>query len=241
MRLTLLILACLNLPLGLAGEAKTLRIGIADSWSMPFYQQLEGQNAEGIVVELDLLLGKHLQRPVELILTPRNRMPLRLLSGQIDVICYQSPEWFGADAAKFTWSVPLISQRDVIATTALVNSELPIPHGSKLGAVLGYAYPALTNAFAQGQWVRDDARRQELTLRKLIIGRYDYALSNELSLAWINRAQPAGKKLHVIEYLPAAQVGCMVDPKGRDSQQILQALKEIKSSGRIDEILSHYR
>lgn len=241
MRLILLILACLNLPSGLAGEAKTLRIGIADSWSMPFYQQLEGQGAEGIVAELNLQLGKQMQRPVELILTPRNRMPLRLLSGQVDVICYQSPAWFGTDVAKFAWSVPLINQRDVIASTVQSNSQLPIPQGTRLGAVLGYAYPALTSAFAQGQWIRDDARRQELTLRKLIVGRYDYALSNELSLAWVNRAQPAGEKLRVIQYLPAAQIGCMVDPKGPDSQQILKALEEIKSGGIIDEILSHYR
>lgn len=208
---------------------------------MPFYQQLDGQAAEGIVAELDQELGKQLQRPIELILTPRNRMPLRLLSGQVDVICYLSPAWLGADATKFEWSVPLINQRDVIATTAHVNSERAIPQGTRLGAVLGYVYPVLNSAFAQGQWIRDDARRQELTLRKLMIGRYDYALSNELSLAWLNRSQPAGEKLQVIEYLPATPVGCMVNPKHRDSQKILRALEELKNDGRIDEILSHYR
>ncbi|MBX9755875.1 MAG: hypothetical protein K2X80_14055 [Pseudomonadaceae bacterium] len=61
------------------------------------------------------------------------------------------------------------------------------------------------------------------------------------SLLWVNRAQPLWKKLRLLEYLPAAQVGCMIDRKGSDSQQILQTLEEIKSSGRIDEILSHYR
>jgi polar amino acid transport system substrate-binding protein len=65
--------------------------------------------------------------------------------------------------------------------------------------VLGYFYPALNSAFVQGIWIRDDARRQELTLRKLIVGRYDYALSNELSLAWVNRARPAEQKMRIIQ------------------------------------------
>ncbi|MNY03019.1 Bacterial extracellular solute-binding protein, family 3 [compost metagenome] len=114
--------------------------------------------------------------------------------------------------------------------------------GETIGTVLGFAYPSLDPWFASGHLRRDDARTQELALAKLQARRYDYAISNELTLQWFNRQQPSGDKLQPLQEVAADLVACIVrDEADVPTMPLLRALVQMKQAGEFEQILARYR
>ncbi|MDH4607284.1 transporter substrate-binding domain-containing protein [Pseudomonas sp. BN102] len=227
---------------GMAASA-TLRFSAVDSWAMPLAEFKDNRLVGGIIHDLIQGLAQRLDMPAEIQVLPRNRVELALKQGEIDVRCYISPRWI-ANSEEYLWSVPFIHQRDLIV--ARQGSEgVSGPDalsGQSIGTVLGYTYPRLQQQFDRGAVQRDDARNQELVLQKLLAGRYQYALSNELALAWFNLDLPDSDQLIGVATLDEEPVSCLVrnDP-ALPAQRILQTLLQMKESGEIDEILARYR
>ncbi|MDH4554932.1 amino acid ABC transporter substrate-binding protein [Pseudomonas sp. BN417] len=229
-------------PAGIAAPA-ALRFSAVDSWAMPLAEFKENRLVGGIIHDLILSLAQRLDMPAQILVLPRNRVELALKQGEIDVRCYISPKWI-ANGEEYLWSVPFIRQRDLIV--ARQGSEgISGPDalsGQSIGTVLGYTYPRLQQQFERGAVQRDDARNQQLVLQKLLAGRYQYALSNELALAWFNRDLPDSDQLIGVATLDEEPVSCLVrnDPD-LPAQRILHTLLQMKESGEIDEILARYR
>lgn len=229
-------------PAGIAAPA-ALRFSAVDSWAMPLAEFRENRLVGGIIHDLILRLAHRLEMPAQILVLPRNRVELALKQGEIDVRCYISPRWI-ANGEEYLWSVPFIHQRDLIVARQ-GSASVPGPDalsGQTIGTVLGYAYPRLQQLFDRGALQRDDARNQELVLQKLLAGRYQYALSNELALAWFNRDLPDSDHLVGVATLDEEPVSCLVrnDP-ALPTQRILRALSQMKESGEIDAILARYR
>lgn len=227
---------------GMAASA-TLRFSAVDSWAMPLAEFKDNRLVGGIIHDLIQGLAQRLDMPAEIQVLPRNRVELALKQGEIDVRCYISPKWID-NSEEYLWSVPFIRQRDLIV--ARQGSEgISGPDalsGQSIGTVLGYTYPRLQQQFDRGAVQRDDARNQELVLQKLLAGRYQYALSNELALAWFNRDLPDSDQLIGVATLDEEPVSCLVrnDPD-LPAQRILHTLLQMKESGEIDDILTRYR
>ncbi|WP_271411664.1 substrate-binding periplasmic protein [Pseudomonas sp. Q1-7] len=226
-----------------AAASTTLRFSAVDSWAMPLAEFEENRLVGGIVHELIERLAQRLGVIAQIQVLSRNRVALALQQGEIDVRCYISPKWI-SDGDDYLWSVPVLSQRDLIV--ARQGSEpLSSPDaisGGNIGTVLGYTYPRLQHLFDRGSLQRDEARNQQLVLQKLLVGRYRYALSNELALDWFNRSLPNESRLIDVGVLDEEPVSCLVrnDP-ALPTQQILRALVQMKESGEIEEILARYR
>lgn len=88
---------------------------------------------------------------------------------------------------------------------------------------------------------REDSRSQQLALLKLQIGRYQHAVSNELSLQWFNQRLPAEQRLQAQAVLEEQALGCMVrnDP-AIPTQGVLRALVRMKQSGAVEQIVRRY-
>ncbi|MDE3739671.1 transporter substrate-binding domain-containing protein [Pseudomonas resinovorans] len=220
-----------------------LRFSAVDSWAMPLAEFEDNRLVGGIIHDVIERLVQRLDVPAQIQVLPRNRVELALSQGEIDVRCYISPKWI-THSDNFLWSVPFIHQRDLIVARR-GSPRLTSPDelsGLSVGTVLGYTYPRLQHLIDRGALHRDEGRNQELVLQKLLAGRYQFAVSNELALNWFNRDLPDSDRLENVATLEEEPVSCLVrnDP-ALPTQRILRTLLQMKESGEIEGILARYR
>ena len=243
MRLLPFAVLCLLSLAATAQEQRPLRFSVTEGWAMPMILIEDGRATSGVLYDLQMRLAEKVGRRAELLVMPRLRVQRLMARGEIDVRCYVNPGWLSEPHHQYIWSVPFMVQRDLIVgrndEADISLAQLP---SQRLGTVLGYSYPRLDPLFASGQLQREDARTQELVLEKLEAGRYRYAVSNELALAWFNRDLPEDKRLLALAELSADALSCLVrDAPDVPTQALLQALVQMKQDGEFDAILSRYR
>lgn len=237
--LTLLLLSLSHVTL--AAE-RPIRFSINESWGMPLVRIEQGRAVEGILVDLQQRMAAKLGRTAEFLIIPRLRVQQALDSGEVDVRCYVSPNWVNGYHSHHIWSLPFMTQRDLLLGTASEKLEVEELHNERLGTVLGFSYPRLEPLFASGQIQRDDARTQDQVLLKLSAQRYQYAISNELSLRWFNRQQPPEQKLHALSEVSADPMSCIIrDAADVPATALLRAMVQMKEDGEFDALLARYR
>ena len=215
-------------------EQPLVRFSVAESWSMPLVRIEGDQPVEGMLYDLMQALAKEVGIRPEYHIMARLRLQEAMNSGDIDVRCYVSTQWFNDRPGDFVWSIPLLHQRDLLVGRAGNSTPLPpeqLP-AQAIGTVLGYTYSTLQPLLAQGRLHREDSRSQLLVLQKLQAGRYRHAVSNQLSLQWFNQGLPTEQQLQALAVLEEQDLGCMVrnDPS-IPTQGLLRALVRMKQSG----------
>lgn len=221
---------------------RALRFSVSESWAMPMIQIEHGQAVGGILFDLHTRLAEKVGRQAEQLVLPRLRIQQMLVRGELDVRCYVNPSWLTESHHQYIWSVPFMVQRDMLVARTAQSVTTDQLHDTLIGTVLGFTYPTLTARFDSGDLQRDDARTQELALAKLEARRYDYAISNELSLHWFNRHQTVPHRLLAVQELAADVVACIVrDEPGVPTMPLLRALVQMKQAGEFDAILARYR
>ena len=236
----LLLLALGSAPL-LAAE-RPLRFAINDSWAMPMVQIERGQAIGGILVDLQRRLAAKVGRTAQLLVMPRLRVQQALESGDIDVRCYVSPNWVNSGHHRYIWSLPFMTQRDVLVGRTPGQIQPEDIEKKRLGTVLGFSYPRLQPLFDSRQLLREDARTQYQVLLKLEATRYSYAISNELSLHWFNRQRPAHQRLHTLGEIASDPIACIVrDDPEVPTMALLRAMVQMKQDGEFEAILARYR
>lgn len=220
-----------------------LRFSVSDSWAMPLAQVEDDQPTQGILHDLMLSLATQVGRPAEFHVLARARIAGAMEHGDIDVRCYVAQAWVDNLSGDYTWSVPLMVQRNVLvsrhATPPAVQVAKLAPQS--IGTVLNYRYAALAPLFASGQLTRDDSRSEDLVLHKLVAGRFTYAVINEWILDRFNLGLAPGHRLHKVAVIDEQSLGCIVrnDPSV-PVQRILRTLLRMKMSGEIDDIIQLY-
>lgn len=225
-----------------AAEERPLRFSVIESWAMPLIKVENGEATGGIVYDLQMRLAQKVGRRAEMMVLPRKRVQAMLVRGEIDVRCYVNPTWLTESHHQYIWSVPFMTQRDVLVARTQRAVTLENLHGELVGTVLGYIYPKLQPRFDNHDLQRDDARTQELALMKLEAGRNNYAVSSELTLNWFNHNQPADLKLQPLEELSSDLASCIVrDEPDVPTMQLLRALVQMSNDGEFEQILAKYR
>ncbi len=244
MRLSQLIpSALLLLTVNASAAEPPLRFSVAESWSMPLVQLDNYQPTAGILFEIMQSLARQVGREAEYHVLPRLRVQAALERGEVDIRCYAAQAWVPHLSGDYFWSLPILYQRDLLIASAETAAG-PYPDqfdNEIIGTVLGYNYPDLQYLFDNHQLVREDARSQEQTLRKLIAGRYHYAVSSQLVLDWLNRDLPANQQLKAISLIAEQPAGCIIrnDP-ALPTQKILRTLVRMRVSGEIQRIIDRY-
>lgn len=220
-----------------------LRFSVAESWSMPLVQLEDNHPTSGILFDIMQSLARQVGREARYHVLPRLRIQAALERGEVDIRCYAAQAWVPSLSGDYFWSLPILYQRDLLIASAETAAG-PYPgqfDNETIGTVLGYNYPDLQHLFDNHQLVREDARSQEQTLRKLAAGRYNYAVSSQLVLDWLNRELPADKQLKAISLVSEQPAGCIIrnDP-GLPTQKILRTLVRMRVSGEIQQIIDRY-
>ena len=228
--------ACLAAP-------APLRFAVSDSWAMPM-AQLEGDRpTQGILYDLMLSLATQVGRPAEFHVLARARLAGAMARAEVDVRCYVAQDWLGNLSGDYTWSVPLMVQRNVLVGrhTAPQPADVGTLTPQPIGTVLNYRYAVLDPLFATGQLTRDDSRSEALVLQKLVAGRFEYAVINEWILERFNLNLAPNERLQKVAIIDEQSLGCIVrnDPNV-PVQRILRTLLRMKMSGEIDDIISLY-
>ncbi|MCY1417508.1 Bacterial extracellular solute-binding protein, family 3 [compost metagenome] len=237
-----LTLALLLLATLAQAEPRVLRFSVVDSWAMPLARIEEGRLTGGILFEFFTGTAQRVGLKPDFRILPRARVEQALLRHDIDVRCYVAPEWVEHQFQDYRWSAPLMVQRDLLVGRGLMPARIEQLTGEPVGTVLGYRYPRLRPLLQSGRLVRDEARNQELVLKKLLAGRYRYAISSEIALDWFNRELPEARRLQPVDVIEETALGCLVlDSPELPTQSILDALAAMKDSGEIERILQHYR
>ncbi|WP_231421477.1 substrate-binding periplasmic protein [Pseudomonas sp. Leaf59] len=218
-----------------------LRFSVSDSWAMPVVQLEGGVPTQGIVYDLMSSLATQVGRPISFHVLSRVRIAAAMAHGDIDVRCYVAQAWVNDLSGDYSWSVPLMVQRDVLVSINSQPVKVDELAAQPIGTVLNYRYPLLDLLFASGQLSRDDARSEEQVLQKLVAGRFDYAVMNEWIVDRFNQKVPVGRRLHKVATIEEQDLRCVVrNAADVPVQQILRTLQQMKRSGEIDGIIQLY-
>lgn len=220
-----------------------LRFSVSDSWAMPMMHLQDGRPTQGILYDLILSLATQVGLPAEFHVLARARISAAMEHGDIDVRCYVAQAWVDNLSGDYTWSVPLLVQRNLLVSTHVPVQAIQVTTlaPQSIGTVLNYRYATLDPLFASGQLTRDDARSEEQVLQKLVAGRFKYAVTNEWTLDRFNHHLPPGRRLHKVAVIEEQNLGCTVrnDPNV-PVQRILRTLLRMKMSGEIDDLIQLY-
>jgi len=240
----LLVLSTLLLTSGTAlASEPTLRFSVADAWSMPLMHIDDRQANGGILFDIMQSMAAQAGMKSEYRVLSTNRVQRTLERGAIDVRCYAAQSWMPSLSGDYTWSLPLLIQRDLLITTPENTTpvDLAALEHESIGTVLGYSYRTLQAAFDSDRLNRDDARSEVQVLQKLQIHRYRYAVGNQWSLDWFNRNLPEDKKLRSVAVLDEQPVGCIVrNDSAIPAQRLMRILLRMRMSGEIDRIMARY-
>jgi polar amino acid transport system substrate-binding protein len=219
-----------------------IRFAVSDGWAMPIAEFVNGRPVTGILIDLQRRLAQKVGRQAEFVVLPRLRVQRALDAGEIDVRCYVSPNWLNNDHYNYIWSLPFMTQRDVLVSTQAGHSQPAQLRHELIGTVHGYSYPELEPLLGSLQLHRDDARTQHQVLLKLSAQRYNFAVTNDLSLHWYNRSLPPEQRLHIHSELASDPVACIVRNDAHlPTMRILRAMVQMKEDGEFDRILARYR
>ncbi|MES2297130.1 MAG: transporter substrate-binding domain-containing protein [Pseudomonadota bacterium] len=120
-------------------------------------------------------LADQMGRPVVYVGLPRKRLIAGLEAGEGDLVCGYVPDWL---AGQFDWSHPFIPVADLVITSPRVPELHSVAElkGKRVGTVLGFRYPELEEQLG-ADFKRDDGPSNDVSLHKLLAGRYDYLVT----------------------------------------------------------------
>ncbi|OUM08298.1 amino acid ABC transporter substrate-binding protein [Pseudomonas syringae] len=220
-----------------------LRFAVNEGWTMPMIHLVDHQPDAGILFDITQSLAHQVGREAEYHVMPRLRIQAALEHGEVDIHCYSAQAWYPDLSGDYLWSLPILYQRDWLVASAETAAG-PYPEqfdNETVGTVLGYNYPALQHLFDSHRLNREDARTQNQTLGKLIAGRYNYAVTNQLILEWTNRSLPAAKKLKPIALVAEQPAACLIRNNPElPVNKVLRTLVKMRMSGEITQIIDRY-
>jgi ABC-type amino acid transport substrate-binding protein len=207
--------------------------------AMPIARFEGGALTGGILKDLGDAIAQRLHRQARYVAVPSKRVALALSGQEADGVCYLLPGWIDGD---YHWSRPLIPNNVAV----VAHRDVPVIRsiaqlaGVRVGTVLGYRYEPLEKALGS-RFVRDDAASTEQMFAKLLAGRVDYAMLEQMTIGWYLRNQP-GAKLRADVVIASFKASCAFSKASRiPFADLDRAIDAVAADGTVDTILSHYR
>lgn len=188
-------------PQAQASAEAPLRVYASSSWGPPFLlpRKQATDPYRGFIPDWYDAMARVMNRPIELIFLPPNRLSRESALGQQDFRCFGSPSWVPAGATPWYLDAAqaFIDVDEVLVGAAPLVARLEDLDGKRIGTVTGYAYPLLAAAFDGGRLRREDAPDELAMLRKQLHARTDYAVIRHWTLQYLQRMDPQWARLQV--------------------------------------------
>lgn len=198
----------------------------------------QGVLTGGIIKDLGDALARRMGLRPRYLTMPSKRANLALRDGEGDLLCYTRPQWIGPD---FRFTLPLIPNGEVVAARANAPrlTALADLANVTVGTVLGYRYPEAEAALGP-QLRRQDTPDMQANLRKLALGRMQYAFTDRMVLREHRRRQPQDNLREEL-VLNTFTAPCGLSLRSAHSlERINAALNELVADGEMQRILAHY-
>lgn len=223
---------------------KPLTYGLNNNDSPPFLFFDKNSESEiiqgGVFFDIGLAIGKHIQRPITLLLLPRGRLDASLAEGLVDFVCYNTEIWTGKYAKEYNWSLPIFKQINYVVYLKSFKPEgepkkLADLKGNTLGTVLHFVYPTLEPYFKNGSIRREDADSGVSNLKKLEFGRVKYIVINNLEYAYYKKLHPRLQRAPID--IDPIDVKCAVSKKSDLKVEFInQAISEMQKTGKLQRV-----
>jgi ABC-type amino acid transport substrate-binding protein len=207
--------------------------------AMPLARFAGGQLEGGVLKDVGDAMAQRMGRSARYLAVPSKRVSQTLEHGDADCLCYALPRWLDGE---FDWSRPILTDSGVV----MARKEAPRLHGLpdladvRVGTVSGYRYPQLDAALGS-RFLRDDGPTAEHSLRKLLAGRSQYAIVEQLMADYQLRNDPE-HRLRIEFVVNRFQAQCAFSQRSKlDHEEMKRALDSLIDDGSIDKILAHYR
>jgi ABC-type amino acid transport substrate-binding protein len=238
MRLAALLLAC-ALPGQTHAAEPPLRFIAPLNHAMPFGGFEQGRFVAGIVKDISDAVAERVGRAVEYVAVPPRRVAQVLAAGEADGVCYVAPDWIDG---RFHWSPTVMEHAGVVAAHPQAPAITGIADlaGQPLGTVHAYRYPQFERALGT-RFVRDDAPSMMINLRKLTAHRTQYALTEQITLAYYNKLHPGDGLTAALQTARYRTHCAFTLAHELPLEQLDQAVREMVRDGSVARILSRYR
>lgn len=206
--------------------------------TMPMARFDSGTLVEGVLKDLGDLIARRMGRRAVYVSVPSKRVGEVLSSGAADALCYVVPVWIDGD---YNWTRPFIT------STALVVARKDAPAvrslsdlaGKPLGTVIGYRYPEIERTLGR-RFVREDAPNTELNIRKLLVGRMQYATIDQIAFEYRMRQDPSLALRKDVAYATVATHCAFSQQSKIPFAQAEHAIDALVQEGSVAAVLNQY-
>lgn len=214
--------------------------GIPAGLAPPLVFDEDPSNIKGILPDYIQALAEILGVSIKSEVLTRYRLEPFLLKGDLDILCYTSRVWSSQEKA-LQWSQPLFSKHEVLLGKKPLPKNLEDLKGQRIGTMLQYVYPRLTPYFDKKILIREDGPTEELNLKKLMAGRIDYIVTDEIYIDYFKTKNPQFEKGQERLKLQKYPVECSLGPKSKVSLKDLNsAIEQLQKSGKLRNIFKKY-
>ncbi|MBN9672367.1 substrate-binding periplasmic protein [Roseibium aggregatum] len=223
-----------------------LIVSFGSHYGEPYAFVENGRLVGGIVKDIMDEVANEIDVEISYENIPRARMDNHLLTGKSHVLVLSSPRWY-TNPEQFLWSETLFreSGRYVVSVqNSFSVADYDDLTGKRIGTIRGYRYPGeLDERFSEGTVIRDDVDSLASNFKRLKLGRIDALLdADTLILHYLAKHQAQGDFIVAEKIESTHDVKAMISRKSPvPFDDLARAFRKLKDSGRIDEILEHYR
>ncbi|WP_413586819.1 substrate-binding periplasmic protein [Bdellovibrio sp. HCB274] len=222
-----------------ASDKSEIRVAIPAGFAPPLIFENPGK-MEGLVVDYVNALAEAMGRKATYSIVTRYRLVGYLLKGQVDVLCYTSSKW-DKNTDTMDFSKTIFTKREVIVGPAPMPKKIADLKGKTIGAMLQYVYPILDPYFKSGKIKREDSFSEHANLKKLMSGRIQYVVTDQIFLDYFRMENPMIMKNRETIFLEEYPISCSISRQGRVKKKDLdRAIDEIKRSGKLEALFKKY-
>lgn len=232
--------------MGFSAAAHELRYGLAESMGYPYllYDQSGAING-GLLYDIGRRIAREANAKLVVVPIARQRVDSYLLSGEVDIVCFHSPQWSEV-ANQLTWSIPNLPQVERVVTlkgnvlTGDINKDFA---GKKVSTQLGYHYSSLQGLIDSGQLKRVDDVKVNLLFKSLELKLTDMLISSEGEIQGYLHERPNASEQYEISKtaFTITPTQCAISPRSRFTKtEIDRALARLLKRGDFDAMAKLY-
>ncbi|WP_413577838.1 substrate-binding periplasmic protein [Bdellovibrio sp. HCB290] len=222
-----------------ASDKSEIRVAVPAGFAPPLVFEKPGK-MEGLVVDYVNALAEAMGRKASYSIVTRYRLVGYMLKGQVDVLCYTSPKW-DHNTDTMDYSKTIFTKREILVGPAPLPKKISGLQGKTIGAMLQYVYPTLDPYFQSGKLKREDSFSEHANLKKLLNGRIQYIVTDQIFLDYFRLENPTIMKNRETLFLEEYPIFCSISRQGRVKKKDLdRAIDEIKSSGKLEALFKKY-
>lgn len=224
-----------------AVQSKTYSVVLYHQANPP-YSFVEGQNYQGIFIEIFRELSLLTKLDFEFVPLSVARGKLYFEQGKVDIEPGISPIWRKTERIQGLYSISYATSKEIIVSNQARKIEhISELYGQVIGKVRGYSYGEFDKHFADNKLITVDNKSEKMLVEQLYKNRFKYILIGEATAAYYISSFEKYKSFKKVYVISEENVALRVHPRHKNLLPLLnQAIATLIESGKIADIYAKY-